>query len=68
MQQYLCALLLNLFDNAIEASKKEKQGDIHITIGIVKQYLSVQVKNKSSLDILEQNPHLKTRKADTVHH
>lgn len=67
-EQDLCALLLNLLDNAIEASKKEKQGDIHITIGIVKQYLSIQVKNKSTQNILEQNPHLKTIKSNTGHH
>lgn len=67
-EQDLCALLLNLFDNAIEASKKEDQGDIHITIGIVKKYFSVQVKNKSSKNILQQNPELKTVKSNSLYH
>lgn len=67
-EQDLCALLLNLIDNAIEASKKEQQGDIHITINIVKQYLSIQIKNKSTLNILKQNPYLKTIKPDAIHH
>lgn len=67
-EQDLCALLLNLLDNAIEASKKEEQGDIHITIGIVKKYLSVQIKNKSSVDVLVHNPSLKTIKSDSVYH
>ncbi len=67
-EQDLCALLLNLIDNAIEASKKEKQGDIHITIGIVKKYLSVQIKNKSSVDVLVHNPTLKTIKSDSIYH
>ncbi len=67
-EQDLCALLLNLIDNAIEASKKEEQGDIHITIGIVKKYLSVQIKNKSSVDVLVHNPTLKTIKSDSIYH
>ncbi len=67
-EQDLCAMLLNLIDNAIEASKKEKQGDIHISIGIAKKYFSVQIKNKSSEDILVHNPTLKTIKSDSVYH
>lgn len=67
-EQDLCALLLNLIDNAIEASKKEEQGDIHISIGIAKKYLSVQIKNKSSEDILVHNPTLKTIKSDSIYH
>ena len=67
-EQDLCALLLNLIDNAIEASKKEEQGDIHISIGIVKKYLSVLIKNKSSEDILIHNPTLKTIKSNSVYH
>lgn len=64
----LCALLLNLLDNAIEASIKEKQRDIHVAIGIAKQYLSVQIKNLSSENIMEKNPQLLTGKADAAHH
>ena len=67
-EQDLCALLLNLIDNAIDASKKEEQGDIHISIGIAKKYLSVQIKNKSSEDILVHNPTLKTIKSDSIYH
>lgn len=67
-EQDLCALLLNLIDNAIEASKKEEQGDIHITIGIVKKYISLQIKNKSSVDVLVHNPELKTIKSDSIYH
>lgn len=67
-EQDLCALLLNLIDNAIEASKKEEQGDIHISIGIAKKYLSVLIRNKSSEDILVHNPTLKTIKSNSVYH
>lgn len=59
---------MNLLDNAIDASKKEEQKDLHITIGIVKQYLSVQIKNRSSVDVLAQNPAMKTHKPDASHH
>lgn len=64
----LCALLMNLLDNAIEASRREEQGDIRIQIGMVKEYLSIQVKNRSSTDVLAQNPQLLTRKADAGQH
>lgn len=64
----LCGLLLNLLDNAIDASKKEENGDIHVNIHVVKNYLTVQIKNKSSVDILKNNPHLFTTKKDQQNH
>lgn len=64
----ICALLLNILDNAIDASKHEKQGDIHILIRVVKNYLQIQIKNKSSVDILKVNAKLKTTKKDKGSH
>jgi len=65
----LSGLLLNLLDNAIDASKKETSGkDIHIIMRVVKSYLSIQVKNKVSEDVLKKNPHLKTSKDSAEKH
>lgn len=64
----LCSLLVNLLDNAIDASRREAQGDIQIAIQVEKNYLSVIVRNHSSVDVLAENPHLKTTKADRSHH
>lgn len=64
----LCGLLLNLFDNAIDASKSEPTGDIHVSIKEMKGHLAIRIKNKSSIDVLQENPHLKTSKPDASHH
>ncbi|GFP76529.1 sensor histidine kinase [Clostridium fungisolvens] len=64
----ICALLLNLVDNAIDASKNEEQGDIHISISVIKNYLQIQIKNKSSIDVLKINKQLKTTKKNKENH
>lgn len=64
----LCGLLLNLIDNAIDASKQEESGDIHILIRKTKNYLNIEVKNRTSRNILTENPKLKTTKADVSAH
>ena len=64
----LSGLVMNLLDNAIDASKKEKNGDIHIHMHVMKSYLSIQVKNKISEDVLEKNPQLLTSKEDSRNH
>jgi len=64
----LCSLIMNLMDNAIDASKKEINGEIAIQIKVIKKYLSISVSNKSSVDVLKINPHLKTTKADALNH
>ena len=58
----LSGLVMNLLDNAIDASKKEKNGDIHIHMHVMKSYLSIQVKNKISEDVLEKNPSFSPRR------
>lgn len=64
----LCSLLLNLLNNAIEASKREENPVIHIIISVVKNYLQIHIKNKSSEDILLKNPRLLTTKKDANTH
>lgn len=64
----LCPVLLNLLDNAIEASRRESQKDIHIHIGMAKQYLSIQIKNLTSEDVLKENPELITSKKNKEYH
>ena len=64
----LCTILLNLLDNAIEAGEKETDPDIQITIRIVREYLCVKVSNKTSADILKENPDFATTKEDRKNH
>lgn len=64
----LCPLLMNLLDNALEASRREEQGDICIQLGMAGEYFSVQVRNRTSSDVLAQNPHLQTSKNEVDRH
>lgn len=64
----LCSLMMNLLDNAIEASQNEKKPEIQVKIYIVKKYLILEVKNKVSTDILAENAELKTTKKAAEYH
>lgn len=63
-----CTILLNLLDNAIEASRKEEDPLLQITIKCVQEYLVCVVRNKVSRDVLAENPDLRTTKADKNAH
>ncbi len=67
-EDILCTILLNLLDNAIEASQKESHPDIHITINCVQNYLVAKISNKASEPILNTNPSLTTTKKDFRNH
>jgi len=67
-QDDLCALLLNLLDNAITASQSEPEGDIYISIREIKNYLAIHIRNRCSEDVLQKNPQLKTSKKDADNH
>ncbi len=67
-EEYFCTILLNLLDNAIEASANESDPDIQIFMNIQKQYLVCCIKNKVSSNILEKNPELQTTKSDKKAH
>ena len=64
----LCTILLNLLDNAIEASRKEEDPLLQITIKCVQEYLVCVVRNKVSRDVLAENPDLRTTKEDKGSH
>jgi len=64
----LCTILLNILDNAIQASRKEDNADIHIDIRCVQGYLVFKVKNKTSYNVLKENPRLLTTKSDQTQH
>ena len=64
----LSGLLLNLLDNAIDASRDVKNADIQINIGILKSYLSIQIKNRTNENVLANNPELHTSKTDKTCH
>ncbi len=64
----LCSLLMNLIDNAIDACRKEKEGDIQLQIHTDSQYLYISIKNRSSVDVLKNNPLLLTSKKDSNNH
>ena len=67
-EEYFCTVLLNLFDNAIEASVKEEKPDIQIFLNIKNKYLVFCIKNKVSFDVFGKNPDLKTSKSDKDSH
>lgn len=67
-EDLLCTIIMNLLDNAIEASRHEHHPDIHITINCVQNYLVAKISNKTSNNILAINPNLKTTKKDSHNH
>ena len=64
----LCTILLNLLDNAIEASSLEENPDIQIMMKCNGDYLVIRILNKTSSDILKENPSLSTTKEDKDFH
>ena len=64
----ISALLLNLLNNAIEASQKEVGSDIQLTMKVVKNYLTIRTKNTCTTDILHTNPSLLSTKANKKDH
>ncbi|MCF0132035.1 MAG: GHKL domain-containing protein [Pseudobutyrivibrio sp.] len=67
-EDLLCTILLNLLDNAIEASQREDNPDIQINISYAQSYLVAIIKNKTSSNVLETNPELLTTKSDSTNH
>lgn len=60
----LCAVISNLLDNAIEACGDIKNPSIWVDISVLKNYISIIVKNPVLGDVLKQNPELATTKSD----
>lgn len=64
----VCTILLNLLDNALEASRKETEPEIQIFIRTTGNYLVFCIKNHVSKDVLKINPACKTTKNDPENH
>lgn len=62
------ALLGNVLDNAIEASSREKQPFIEVTIKRKRNYDTILVKNHISKSVLKSNTSLETSKMDADNH
>ena len=62
------ALLTNLLDNAIEASKDEPDGELLLHIFQERGYDAVSIKNKIGKSVLEENPQLRSTKEDKEQH
>ena len=63
-EEAFCTVLLNLMDNAIEASVKESSPRIAVSVREVGGYMVLCVKNRISYDVLKENPELHTTKPD----
>ncbi|WP_158217120.1 ATP-binding protein [Bifidobacterium lemurum] len=70
--QDVCALMLNLLDNAIDASKEQPDGpdrkEIRIAIAQAKNFLHITISNRIAYDVLQANAKLHTSKADKENH
>ncbi|GFP77432.1 hypothetical protein bsdtw1_03560 [Clostridium fungisolvens] len=64
----LCAVLSNLLDNAMEASYNVDEPHIKVKITSLRDCLIFLISNKTSENILENNPNLKTTKKDKENH
>lgn len=64
----LCSLVANLLDNAIEASRKIKNPQIIIEMKMVKDYLSLTIRNKIDSSMQDTVLTIRTTKADKKQH
>lgn len=67
-EEHACTILLNLLDNAIEASEREDQRDIRVTLRGINDYLLIKVANRTRENPLERNPQLMTMKKEPEKH
>ena len=61
---HLCSLVANLLDNAIEASRKIEDPKIVIEMKMVKDYLSLTIRNKMDPSMQDKALTIRTTKAD----
>lgn len=62
------ALLTNLLDNAIEASKREPSAELLLHIFQERGYDAISIKNKITKSVLTENPKLHSTKEDREQH
>ncbi len=60
----LTTLLVNLIDNAIEASAAVKNSKVYVSVKKEKNYIFVKVCNRVLKDVLKENPNLQTTKKE----
>lgn len=66
---HMIMLLLNILDNAIEAScREESERRINVVLRRKEEYISILVENKITASVLETNPDLKTTKEEARKH
>jgi signal transduction histidine kinase len=61
-------IIMNLVDNAIEASVEISDSRIQLIISQEKSYMKILIKNKILSSVLNANPDLETTKKDAVNH
>ena len=66
--EMICTVLLNLLDNAIEASVLEKEPEIRVSLKHIQNYFVIKVSNFISDDVVKNNPNLSTSKTDKKIH
>ncbi|WP_040198340.1 sensor histidine kinase [Candidatus Soleaferrea massiliensis] len=67
-ESQLCAVISNLFDNAIEACEEIADPQIDLEVKVVKNYIAVVCTNTVDHDVLRANPNLLTTKRDRNNH
>ena len=66
---HVIILLLNILDNAIEAScREENEKRINLVVRKKEEYVSILVENKIMASVLDTNPNLKTTKEESRKH
>lgn len=63
-----CTVISNLFDNAIEECIDTHNRKIDLEIKMIKQYLAIHISNTTKENVLESNPKLFTKKANSKNH
>ena len=66
-ESHLCAVISNLFDNAIEACELQPDPEITVTVRQKGEYIHIACKNNVTFDVLKVNASLMTTKK-TPHH
>lgn len=65
---HLCSVLVNLIDNAIEASRHSERPKIQVTICMKQDYLFICVANAVDTNTMAVNPELRSTKKDKKIH
>lgn len=67
-QNDICSLLLNLLNNAIEGSSGVEDADIQLSMSVVKNYLKIQLRNRTNLTDIPHTGNIPTSKKDKSAH